>query len=112
MRKHAAQNLPRARQTESVPVGSSANTAVEASQLSDQASFANETKSFTAGSAGQARRAASEWLSDFAAHGPLQIKTISTDVCCNWTSMEDVRSRIKPVERFTTTVTYRPMRPA
>ena len=101
MREHAAR---RAHQTEeSAPAGSSAHTAV---------SFASETKSFTADSAGQARGAASEWLSDFAAHGPVQIKSIRTDICCDQWPMEDDPSRRKPVERFITTVTYRPMSPA
>ena len=113
MRKHTARKWPRARQTEeSGPAGISANTAVEASQLIGEASFASETKSFTADSAGQARSAASEWLSDFAAHGPVQIKSIRTDICCDRFPMEGDPSRMKPVERFITTVTYRPMSPA
>jgi hypothetical protein len=113
MRKHTAQKWPRARQTEeSAPAGGSANSAVEASELIGEASSESETKSFTADSAGQARSAASEWLSDFAAHGPLQIKKIRTEIFCDEFSLEDDLLRTKPVERFITTVTYRPMSPA
>ena len=104
MRKHTARKWPRA------PAGGPANSAVEASD--GEASSASESKSFTADSAGQARSAASEWLSDFAAHGPLQIKKIRTEIFCDGFSLEDDPLEKKPVERFITTVTYRTMSPA
>ena len=35
-------------------------------------------KEFSAGSAGMARNAATEWLRDFSTHGPVQIESIKT----------------------------------
>ena len=66
----------KAREIESVEtklLGDLARTMAELPQVSGP-----KIKEFSADTAGAARKAAAEWLSNFGAHGPLEIESIRT----------------------------------